>query len=158
MSIQLSRFEYETADTIAAWPTSAVEARVWAGAAQRFPVTAGQLRQWHSDPDVSPFVAYENNKLIAYGELWIDHTAQEVEIARVIVRPEFRNAGTGKLFVKLLVERAKDLQLPHIYVRVVPTNIAAIRCYESAGFISVSNDLQEAFNKGQPYNYVWLQF
>jgi len=86
--------------------------------------------------------------LVAYGELWIDEAEQEVELARIIVRPAHRGRGVGKLYVKVLVDRAATFGYAEIFLRVLPDNPRAIHCYEAAGFAAVPSEDQKSFNRG----------
>ncbi len=157
MRVALSPFATDQAAEIATWPRSAAEARAWAGSETPFPMGADQFRVWHGDPDIFPFVGRHDGALVAYGELWVDRAELEVELARIIVPFARRGLGLGRAFVGALVEQAATFGLPDLFMRVVPDNRAAIRCYESAGFVRVSADDQAAFNRGSPTDYVWLK-
>jgi hypothetical protein len=61
-----------------------------AGSACGWPVDAPVFRRWHADPDVRPYVLCEGNTPVGYGEVWTDDAEQEVELARIIVRPASR--------------------------------------------------------------------
>ena len=93
-----------------------------------------------------------------YGELWTDEAEQEVELARIIVDPDYRGRGVGKRLVCMLLERASVTSLPDAFVRVVPENGAAIACYVGAGFSPVPEKEREEFNSGQPVDYVWMHY
>ena len=147
----------ESAYVVAGWLLNADEARFWGGEKTPFPVTKELVLNWHSDSSVQPFVAFENESLVAYGELWVDRAEDEIELARIIVESEKRNTGIGQAFVKLLVKRAHDLGIDNLYLRVLPKNIVAIRCYESAGFRPVSSEYQALYNRGQPVEYLWMK-
>jgi RimJ/RimL family protein N-acetyltransferase len=51
---------------------------------------------------------------------------------------------------------ANELGFRDIWVRVLPSNAAALACYEGAGFLRTTADEEACFNRGQPYDYVWL--
>jgi ribosomal protein S18 acetylase RimI-like enzyme len=112
--------------------------------------------RWHADPDVRPYTFCHEEKPIGYGELWVDDPEQEVELARIIVSPDQRGRGVGRRLVRELLERAALTGLPDAFVRVVPENRAAIGCYRGAGFSPVSEPEREEFNRGQPFDYVWM--
>lgn len=150
MNVVLSPFADHHAGEIASWPVTADEAKAWAGNRTTFPVMPEHLRCWHDDPNVHPFVAYQNNDLVAYGELWVDQAEHEIELARIIVHPKRRKMGVGHLFVTALVDYAQAFGMVTLFVRVLPDNVYAIRSYESAGFETVSIQDQERYNCGQP--------
>lgn len=145
------------AQHIVRWATTAEEARWWGGQGVRWPVSASILRGWHADPDVWPYVLREDGVPLAYGEVWVDDDEQEVELGRIIVRPERRRQGVGRLVVSLLVEQAALTGYRTAFLRVAAENGAALVCYQAAGFVPVPADEQRAFNQGQPIEYVWLQ-
>jgi RimJ/RimL family protein N-acetyltransferase len=60
--------------------------------------------------------------------------------------------------VKALADRAADFNLTNLFVRVLPDNLPAIHCYESAGFTQVSSTDQADYNTGQPRRYLWLKW
>jgi len=142
---------------IVTWATSAEEARWWGGQTVRWPVEPSVLRAWQMDPDVHSYVLREDDVLVAYGEIWVDEEEQEVELGRLIVRPERRGQGVGRLLVTLLLQQAALTGYRTAFLRVAQENRAALACYGRAGFVPVSADEQRDFNKGQPVEYVWLR-
>jgi [ribosomal protein S18]-alanine N-acetyltransferase len=44
-----------------------------------------------------------------------------------------------------------------VWMRVVPWNAPALACYEGAGFVRTTAEEEVRFNRGQPYEYVWLR-
>jgi [ribosomal protein S18]-alanine N-acetyltransferase len=148
-------FTTRYADMIAAWPATARETREWAGAHAPWPPSAGTLLRWHEDDDVHPYLLFDQDEVVAYGELWTDE--DEVELARLIARPDRRGQGIGRLLVGLLCGRARGLGFPVAFVRVVPGNTPALACYLAAGFAAVTPEERDAFNEGQPAGYIWLR-
>lgn len=145
------------AGDIARWATSAEEARQWGGCSVPWPLDASVVRAWHKDSDVRPYVLRKGGATIAYGELWIDDEEREVELARIIVRPERRDRGAGRLLVDQLLQQAATTGYPTAFVRVVAGNEPALACYRAAGFVPVSAEEQRRFNVGQPFDYLWLR-
>ena len=45
-----------------------------------------------------------------------------------------------------------------VWVRVVPSNAAALRLYESQGFVRAPDAEQREHNAPQPRDYVWLKW
>lgn len=153
----LADFENLDSAEITRWPTTLGEARAWAGALlDDFP-NPEEILAWQRGGDAGGYVLRQAGSPVAYGELWIDRTVNEAELAKIIVKPSLRRRGIGSRFVRLLLERAGALGLPVAYVRVVPDNVEAIRCYEHAGFVRVSPNEQRDFNENQPRPYVWLK-
>ena len=156
--LKIVRFCRHLSAEIIDWPLDADEAQAWGGRKTPFPVTYEVFINWHEEPAVQPFVAFEHESPVAYGELWVDREDEEIELARIIVKPQKREMGIGQTFVRLLITQALMLGMKDVYVRVVPHNRTAIHCYESAGFVPVSSREQELYNQGQPADYLWLQY
>ncbi len=114
--------------------------------------------RWRADPDVNPYVLCDVEEPVGYGEVWIDEPEKEVELARILVSPDYRGRGVGRRLVRRLLERAARSGLPDAFVRVVPENGAALACYRDAGFSPVSEEEREEFNRGQPVDYVWMHY
>jgi ribosomal protein S18 acetylase RimI-like enzyme len=142
---------------VASWPVSAEEARQWAGPGVQWPLDQSVFGRWHSDPDVQPYVHHADGVLVGYGELWVDSEQEEVEVTRVIVRPQNRSTGYGRQLVLLLLEKARLTGYPNAFIRVVPNNTNAIACYRGVGFVPVTDSEEAAYNLGQPTAYTWLK-
>lgn len=152
----LMPFQSAYAAEIIGWATSAEDARHWAGLA--LPVDVDVFERWHADPDVQPYVLFKEGVLVAYGEVWADSEEQEIELARLLIKPEQRGQGIGQRLVALLLEQGKAATgYPNAFVRVYPENHAALACYRRAGFSPVSDEEQIQFNQGQPMEYLWFR-
>ena len=110
---------------------------------------------WSERPDVEAFVLTEDDRVVAYGEIWIDAAEQEVELAHLIVDPRRRDEGFGGRLVAELVHQARR-HYPVVALRVHSVNDVAIRCYARAGFERASPANTAAWNEGQPVDYVWM--
>ncbi len=157
VNVQLLPFATVHEIEIASWVADLDEARAWSGRDATFPIAVDQFECWHADHDVHPFVALQDDCLVAYGEIWADATEEEIELARIIVSPACRGRGVGRAFVRALVKQAAIFRFADVYLRVVSENLAAIRCYEGAGFTRVSKQDEIVFNQRQPIEYVWLR-
>lgn len=157
-SESLREFRESDAREVAGWPTTGEDVRRWAGRDPGWPVDASVFGRWHADPDVKPYVMREGETPVGYGEVWIDEDEQEVELARIIVSPTERGRGVGKRLVRLLLDRASLYGYPDAFVRVVPDNDAALACYRGAGFTAIPEQERDEFNRGQPVDYVWMQY
>ena len=152
------RFRESDAREVARWPASMDEVRRWAGSDPGWPVDESVFGRWHAEPDVTPYIMCYEEEPVGYGEVWIDEPEQEVELARIIVHPDYRGRGLGRGLVRLLLERASLAGLPDAFVRVIPENGAALGCYRGAGFSPVSEEERGEFNRGQPVDYVWMHY
>ena len=154
---RLQPFDARCAEEVASWPLSEDEARVWGGQGTPWPVHASVVRSWHEEPDVQPWLLPEAMAPMAYGEIWIDPEESEVELGRLIVRPDARGRGVGRLLVTSLLRQAAGTALPTAFVRVAPDSAAALACYRHAGFVRVWDEERLRFNAGQPLAYEWLR-
>ena len=119
------------------------------------PVPAEQINAWADEDWVEPFGLYRDERLVAYGELWVDDDEAGVELARLIVDPAERQQGIGRRLTSGLAGLARS-RYPRVFLRVHPDNIAAQRCYAAAGFEPVEPHQASAWNASQPVDYVWL--
>lgn len=127
---------------------------MWCGHATA-PVPAEQISAWADEDGVEPFGLYRGQRLVAYGELWVDDDEAEVELARLIVDPSERGQGLGRRLAGGLADLARSRH-PRVFLRVHPGNAAARRCYAAAGFQPVEPHLAAAWNVLQPIDYIWL--
>src|SRR5262245_18409402 len=136
MPLRLRPFE-SAAAVVAGWATTEQETRMWCGADAVPPeVVAG----WGAESGVQPFGLYHDERLVAYGEAWVDDDESEVELARLIVDPAERAHGLGRRLVTELVAVALRHH-PAVFMRVHPDNAPALRCYAAADFVPVEPSL-----------------
>jgi [ribosomal protein S18]-alanine N-acetyltransferase len=154
--LTLAPFAEEHADAVLGWIGSADELEAWASR-RDFPPRREALAEWHRDPDVHAYVLFAAERLCAYGEVWEDREEDEAELARIVVAPSERGRGLGRALVRLLAEKAVAMGFRDVWVRIVPWNAPALACYEGAGFARTTAEAEERFNRGQPYEYVWLR-
>lgn len=152
---RLVPFAEGSGDAVPGWLTSAEEVARWAGLTE-WPVPPTVFEEWHAEPGVVPFILVgAGGEPVGYGELWED--GDEAELARLVVAPEHRGQGNGRRLVEALVAEATRRGSDEVWLRVVPDNEAAIRCYVSAGFVRTSWEEEAEFNVGQRRTYQWMQ-
>jgi len=145
------------ASMIGGWSVSASETLKWCSSDEH-PVDSARILSWWEGPDVQAYVGVDPvGTVLAYGELWLDHDEDEVELARVIVAPEARGLGVGRRLVVGLTYQARVTGLSSVILRVTPGNPAAIRCYRASGFRKVDAARSAEWNKGQPATYTWME-
>jgi ribosomal protein S18 acetylase RimI-like enzyme len=152
--VRLAPFDRSYAPLVLSWVRTPNELSLWASLLA--PPTADIFDEWLADPDSHGRLLVDDVP-IAYGELWVCEPEDEIELAHVLVSPDHRNQGVGRRLVQLLVHEATRYNLSSVWVRVVPGNQAAIRCYSGAGFQPVSVNEQAALNSVQPRTYIWLR-
>jgi len=154
---KLVNFQSTLSSEIAGWATSLQEAHLWCGHKDTSMPRSSIFETWHVDPDIHPHVLLQDHQPIAYGETWVDREEDEIELARLIVKPSERGRGVGRQLVLELVQSCSPFGIAQIYMRVVPENVPAISCYLHAGFTRVPESEEYQFNENQPIKYVWLQ-
>jgi ribosomal protein S18 acetylase RimI-like enzyme len=155
----LQVFDPVHAALVASWAVGDEVVRAWC-AVEGDAVPGDVVSAWSRADDVEAylFTEHEDGPLVAYGELWLDEEEGEVELARLLVAPERRGQGVGRVLVRELVERARHThpELPHAILRVRPENQQAIRAYAAAGFVDVPVEEQSTWNEGQRFAYHWM--
>jgi GNAT superfamily N-acetyltransferase/uncharacterized protein YndB with AHSA1/START domain len=154
MPLRLHPFPAESADVVSGWARTSEETIRWCGRPTA-PVPAEQINAWGTEPSIHAYGLFQNDRLVAYGELWIDDDEAEVELGRLIVDPAERGHGLGRRLVTELSHLARQ-RYPHVFMRVHPANAAALRCYAAAGYVPVDAELTAEWNAPQPMDYVWL--
>jgi len=144
----------DAAGVVSGWARTDEEVLMWCGAAAA-PVAAEQISAWAREDGVEPFGLYRGQRLVAYGELWVDDGEAEVELARLVVDPGERGQGLGRRLAAGLARLARSRH-PRVFLRVHPGNIVAQRCYATAGFAPVEPHQAASWNVGQPIGYLWL--
>ena len=156
--MELRAFEGEHSALVAGWASSAQEVSLLSGR-NEYPFPAELMTSWRKvADDIRAYLYYDGENPIAYGELWLDDEEDEVELARIIVAPEFRGKGIGTEFVRALLVPALDAGYSDLFLRVRPDNEPAIRTYLRVGFTPVDEALAAEWNTPQPINYTWLQY
>jgi ribosomal-protein-alanine N-acetyltransferase len=74
-------------------------------------------------------------QIIGYGVMSVG--ASEAHILNICVRSEFRSVGFGRKLLDYLLDRAASAGMTEAFLEVRPTNLAAIRLYQSLGFEQV---------------------
>jgi len=111
-----------------------------------------------ADADIHPYLLFDDDRAVGYGEVWLDDEEDEVELARIIVDPQLRGRGIGLELVRALLGPALDAGYSEVFLRVRPENAAAIRTYHRSGFVDVPAGLMEEWNTGQPVPYRWMRY
>ncbi|GMU67872.1 MAG: ribosomal-protein-alanine acetyltransferase [Steroidobacteraceae bacterium] len=73
-----------------------------------------------------------DHELIGYGVM--SHGAGEAHILNLCVRAAMRERGIGRTLLRQLLDSAVDAGMDEAFLEVRPSNLAAIRLYQSLGF------------------------
>jgi ribosomal protein S18 acetylase RimI-like enzyme len=143
---------------VAGWARTAQEVALLCGR-EEYPFPAELIDSWRkADPDIQSYLYVDGDRVIGYGEVWLDDDEDEVELARIIVDPAVRGQGIGAELVRALLTPALAAGHPDIFLRVRPDNTAAIRTYLGVGFTDVSQREMDEWNAGQPIAYRWMRY
>jgi GNAT superfamily N-acetyltransferase len=153
MPLRLRVFDTSAAEVVAGWADSDEETLRWCG--RDAPVSPGVVAGWAGEAGVQPYGLYHDDRLVGYGEAWVDDEASEVELARLIIEPTERGHGLGRRLVTELTAVALRRH-PSVFMRVHPDNASALRCCASVDFVPVEPALAAEWNRPQPVAYVWL--
>jgi len=80
---------------------------------------------------------FAEDGLVACGGLR-EVDAKVGEIKRIYIRPDFRGKTFGRVFVRTLMDRARDLGFRSLRADTLPTMRAAIEFYQELGFGPIS--------------------
>ncbi len=138
----------QDAELIAGWLEDPRDCRLTIGHA---PLRDGEFHEWLMAEDQGCWILDGPEGPLGYGEVWIDADARDLELAHLMIRPEHRNRGWGRLLTQLLFDRGRPYGFPTVFMRIYPENASALRCYESAGFAPVS-----AMTSDIGLEWVWL--
>ena len=131
---RLVEFDQKWSETVLGWINSAEELLHWSARAD-FPLTdATVFDEWHSDPEITPYILLLDDELVAYGEVWLDEADGFSELGRMIVAPTHRRKGLGTLLIERLGSVVHETGQREVWLREFSMNDAALGCYESAGF------------------------
>jgi RimJ/RimL family protein N-acetyltransferase len=120
---------------VSSWIPDEEANRLWGGPNIRFPHT---LECLVDDLDFrgcdSVALIGEARRLLGFGQL-LDRSPETVHLARVIVSPDLRGQGLGRILCRLLIDRGLErFGRRSFSLNVYRQNRVALRTYESLGF------------------------
>ncbi len=135
---QLTPADSDDIDRLMRWFSSAAEVDVWGGPKFRYPFTAETFREDCHWPEMASYCLRDaEGTMCAFGQYY-DRNGY-MNLARLIVAPQYRSRGLGKELIKRLMPiAAGDLGLDEYSLFVYRDNEPALRLYQSLGF-----DIQE---------------
>ena len=92
--------------------------------------------EYKENPFSAIYVAEEDGKIVAYGDLWI--MFEKAQIATIGVLPAYRYKGYGKALMLYMLIEAVGQECEEMTLEVRQSNAAAISLYELLGFEKVS--------------------
>lgn len=162
MAITLQTFGREDFQRLIHWIGSPEFLLQWAGPIFQFPLDAPQLERYLAPteealPSRRIFKAVANGEVVGHIELdAIDRRNRSARMSRVLITDAWRGRGAGRAMVQALLELGfDDLGLHRIDLVVFDFNVAAIACYENAGFVREGH-IRDARRMGDGYWSLYL--
>jgi len=150
------------AASIAGWVKTAEQMR-WVAPSTQLPLTAEKVMRWKK-PGGQAYAlvsgdSSESYEIMAYGELNpMRQAPSNLWLGHLIVRPEHRGRGLGKVLVAGLLERAFHCyQAQRVLLVVFPDNRAAIECYCRCGFKIIREERHRFVDNGPQHRLLRLE-
>lgn len=143
--IKLKPFRPEDWKYINKWIANELELIQFAGQIFRFPIDKSQIEHYlsHSDNRTVFRIENKNGKPIGMAEISIEDE-NVAKLARILIgEKSIRGQGIGTELINKLTEYGiKELKKEIIRLNVYKWNIAAIKCYEKAGFTQTDKPIK----------------
>ncbi len=156
---RLMPFGRRHAASIVRWVKGEQQLR-WLAPSTTPPLTAEKIVGWEK-PGGQAFVLQKGHggQPLGYGEvnpmrrgsdrLWLGH---------VVVRPDQRGRGVGSVLLQALLSEAFDRRdATHVALIVFPDNVAALRCYQRAGFRLMGEEFHQFKGQGSLHRLLRLE-
>ncbi len=115
------------------------------------PLTDRDFPEWLAADDQRCWILGGPERALGYGEILLGADSRDVAVAHLVVSPEHRNRGVGRLLTQLLFARGKPFEFPSVFMRIYPDNPPALKCYVAGVFTPV---LELPPDRGS--EWVWL--
>ncbi|XOZ34110.1 GNAT family N-acetyltransferase [Halomonadaceae bacterium KBTZ08] len=128
-------------EAISSWVVDEKACARWAGPLVPFPFSPERLPELLEMDGCSSYcLSDNNNKCIGFGQFWVaDYGA--VHIGRIIISPEARGIGAGRLLCEKLIDKAvRSTGATNVTLRVYRDNHVARSLYSSLGFFVVESE------------------
>lgn len=140
MSHELRPPHPEEIHSIASWAI----AEGWPGRTKLTALTVAEFSEILKLSGHSSYcLAEANAAAVGFGQIWVSES-KGVNLVRIIINPELRSRGFGKLLSKLLLAEAKALHPSQpVKLRVARSNLPAVSVYSSLEFGIVASESNE---------------
>lgn len=141
MTIKLRKFEKRDIPDLFSWFNTERDVLQWAGAAVSWPLKRTEfidLIKQHRGPNPQREVwaVMQEDQMIGHFQIGLNHRLRTAGLGRIALAPSARGHGLSGALMEAILERAFAHDWVHRCDLLVYTqNQAAIRAYESAGFI-----------------------
>ncbi len=157
--VSLRQFTNADFDRLISWADTEEILLQFAGGIFTFPLTKDQLDNYLTDKNRFAFCICEEDCVIGHAEIYYNAENKSAKLCRILIGDEAaRGKGYGLETMKKLEEFAlKQFDIREMELNVYDWNIAAIRCYEKAGFSVNPSKNKIVLFKGEEWraiNYV----
>ncbi len=139
-SQKLITFSSSWIPTLVGWIKNPEDLVYWAGNTFLGQGFSPQSFKMHlKDKNIFPYSKLDSDgNLVAYGEIVRKNKENRLNLCRIIVHPEKRSRGIGKLFCISLIEKSISLgSYESLRLNVLSKNKPALHCYTSLGFKTI---------------------
>ena len=160
-TIYLRKYNKSDADEIIKWSKDEHSFRLWSADRYRdYPIKAEDINNNYNECIASgnfyPMTLMDEDKII--GHLILRNPDSNKDIVRlgfIIVNPDLRGKGYGKILIKEAIKYAKNtLNAKEINLGVFENNESAYHCYKSVGFKEIRTDKNVFQFKNDSWNCV----
>lgn len=134
--IELQKFTPTDFETFMSWINNEKELFQFAGPIFTFPLNRNQLENYMNMEGLVPYkvVWKETNETIGHCEL--NYQKGHYRLSRILIgNKSYRGKGIGEEIVHKMVDKFfEDPKVSKVDLNVFDWNLAAIKCYENAGF------------------------
>jgi ribosomal protein S18 acetylase RimI-like enzyme len=121
-------------ETVIDWIPDAKSCMVWAGPKVIFPIELEQLCDALEFDRNHTYTLSDATNLLALGQIRMFENKRG-HLSRIVVNPEFRGKGIGRIFCLELINKASELKCNTISLNVDEANKVARSLYKKLGFI-----------------------
>jgi ribosomal protein S18 acetylase RimI-like enzyme len=121
-------------ETVIDWIPDAKSCMVWAGPKVIFPIELEQLCDALEFDRNHTYTLSDATNLLALGQIRMFENKRG-HLSRIVVNPEFRGKGIGRIFCLELINKASELKCKTISLNVDEANKVARSLYKKLGFI-----------------------
>jgi ribosomal-protein-alanine N-acetyltransferase len=133
---------------ILSWISTAESLKLWGGPVLTFPPEAARTWGEIGAEDSNSFVLVEEqNRILGFGQT-LQREANAIHLARIILAPDTRGKGLGRVLCEKLMQTAKERHRPaKLTLNVYQDNTVAVSLYQSLGFVLVAeHKIQDSYS------------